>query len=226
MRRFQGVATLLGVLPMAAGVALAAFQKADAQAFNGTWTLNAEASTNPNGPQAPQGDAGRRGGGGGTSGGGATGGTGGGGGDSRTGGGGGFTGPAPGGTLGREEQARLYAMLTALEKAPQQLVLAASDKDVTITPDGGTPFHQSADGKKEDVPTGNKAFGNLEIKTRWDGGALKREIKTIDGLTVIETYKVTGPDQLTVSLELKSQVERLADWRTKQPIQRVYERTK
>jgi hypothetical protein len=210
-----------------AGAQLNAFQKADPSAFSGTWKLNAEASTNPNGPAQPQG-GGRgtsRGGGGGA----ITGGGGGGGGEE---GGGARTaqvtagsGPGAGGSLGREEQARFYAMLGAMEKAPQQLALAATDKDVTITPDNAVPFHQATDGKKVDLPTGSKAFGSIAVKTKWDGPELKREMKTVDGLTVIETYTMTGPDRLTVSLELKSQVERLADWR-KQPIERVYDRVK
>lgn len=215
--RIGGALLAGGVLVALA--ALDARQKPDLAAFNGTWKLNAEASKNPDGPAQPQGA--KAGGGGGersgtasVSGGGSAGET-------------GFksaTGPAPGGALGAAEQQRFYTMLKVLEHAPQQLGVAVTDKDVTLTPDNNQPFHHTTDGKKEELPTGNKAFGNLEVRTKWEGAALQRSIKTIDGLTVIETYKL-GPDakQLHVSLELKSQVERLPDWR-KQPIERVYDR--
>src|SRR5262249_17135610 len=134
------------------------------------------------------------------------------------------SGPAPGGTLGAAEQNRLYTMLKVLEHAPEQLGVAVTDKDVPLTPDNNEPFHQLTHGQKEKLAPGNKAFGNLEVRTKWEGPALQRSIKTIDGLTVIETYTLS-PDakQLHVSLELKSQVERLPDWR-KQPIARVYDR--
>jgi hypothetical protein len=208
---------------------LAAFQKADPAVFNGTWTLDVAASTNPSGPApAPRtgGGGGSRSGGGG-GGGSAVGGGGGGdtgGGQSAGGGGGGPTGPPPGGSLGADERARFYAMLKVLEHAPAALVIAATDKDVTLTADGSKPVHHQTNGKTEKLPTGSEKFGNLEIKTKWDGAALKREIKTIDGLTVSEIYTVAaGGNQLTVSLELKSQVERLADAQ-RQPIKRIYNR--
>jgi hypothetical protein len=202
-----------------AGSGLQARQKPDLKAFSGTWKLNAAASTNPNGPAQPQGAPGK--GGGGTSSGTAS--VSGGGGADNT----GFKsakGPEPGGSLGAQERARFYTMLKVLEQAPQQLGLAATDKDVTLTLDSNKPFHHMTDGKKEDLPTGNKAFGDLEVRTKWEGPALKRTIKTIDGLTVIETYALS-PDasQLHVSLELKSQVERLPDAQ-KQPIERIYDR--
>ena len=206
-----------------AGAQAGAFQKANPAAFNGTWKLNATASTNPDGPpaQARGGGGGARSGGGGGGGGGVSGGGGGGGGDE---GGGTPNGGPAGGSLGNQERTRFYAMLKVLEHAPQSLALAATDKDVTLTPDANKPMHEMTDGKKVDVPTGNNAFGSLEIKTKWDGASLKREVKTIDGLTVIETYAVS-PDgkQLVVSLDLKSQVERLPDAQ-RVPIKRVYDK--
>lgn len=209
----------IGSLCLAAGlctaVTVSAFQKADPAAFSGAWKLNEAASTNADGPPAaPRGGGGARSGGGG------------GGGGSSVGGEAGFSangGPA-GGALGNEEKARFYAMLKVLEHAPRSLVLAATDKDVTLTPDGTKPLHEMTDGKKMNLPTGNKVFGDLEIKTKWDAASLKREIKTIDGLTVIESYTLS-PDgkQLLVSLELKSQVERLPDAQ-KVSIKRVYDK--
>jgi hypothetical protein len=215
---------------MMAAVAIAAYQKADPAAFSGTWTLDVAASINPNGPTAPA-SAPRPGGAGGgarSGGGGGGGGSdagGGGGGQSDGGGGGGPTGGGSGGgALGAGERARFYAMLKVLEHAPASLVIGATLKDVTLTADGSKPFHHMTDGKTEKMPTGNEKFGNLEIRTKWDGAALKREVKTIDGLTVAETYTLAADGkQLTVSLELKSQVERLADAQ-RQPIKRVYHR--
>jgi hypothetical protein len=226
---------ILGAL-LACGVFSGAWtgtsQKADPQAFTGSWRLNTAGSTNPNGPPPPARGSGSNNRGGSAAGGASTGASGAGGsGDpgtagSEAGGGGGTRsgGGAAGGSLGSEERARFYAMLKVLEQAPSMLAIAATDKDVTLTLDGSKPFHHVTDGKKEDLPTGNKSFGSLEVKTKWDGSSLKREIKTVDGLTVIETY-VPSPDgkQLTVALDLKSQVERLPDAQ-RQPIKRTYDR--
>lgn len=236
MQRISGPGAVVICLALAGflfmGTAsLAAFQKADPIAFSGTWTLDVPASTNPSGPtasapaQRPRGSSA-----GGASGGASGGSSGGGGGDtgggqSAGGGGGGVSGGGSGGgSLGVAEKARFYAMLTVLEHAPTSLVIAATATDVTLTADGSKPVHHMANGKTEKLPTGNEKFGSLEIKTRWDGPALKREIKTIDGLTVAETYTL-APDgkQLYVTLDLKSQVERLADAR-RQPIKRIYNR--
>jgi len=49
-------------------------------------------------------------------------------------------------------------------------------------------------------------------------------LKTIDGLTLAETYTLSGDGkQLLVNVDIKSQVERLAD-NVRQPIKRVYNR--
>jgi hypothetical protein len=193
----------------AVSVAASADQKATPTAFAGTWALDKAASVNPSGPQ---GAAGRARSSGGNAQSGAD--------DSmgiRTG--------EVGGALGPQEKQRFYAMLRVLEQAPESLMIAATDKEVTLTFDGGKAFHHMTDGKKQDLPTGNKSYGDLEVKTKWDGANLKREIKTIDGLTVIETYTPSADGkQLIVTLDLKSQVERLADAQ-KVPIKRVYNRT-
>ena len=80
------------------------------------------------------------------------------------------------------------------------------------------------DGKKMNLPTGNKSFGDFESRPSGTPRRSSARFKTIDGLTVIETYTTSGDGkQLLVSLELKSQVERLADAQ-KQPIKRVYDK--
>jgi len=229
MTRFPLLTTSLafGITTILATGVSASDQKADPALISATWKLDNAASTNPNGPNAASGPAPRSGGGGGGFSGGGGGGGGSDAGGQSAGGGGnrGTGGGAGGGTLGNEERARFYAMLKILEHAPAQLVIAATDKDVTITADDAKPFHHMTDGKKEDLPTGNKSFGNLEIKTKWEGASLKREIKTVDGLTVIESYTPSADGkQLVVSLDLKSQVERLADAQ-RVPIKRVYVRS-
>lgn len=208
------------VLPLACAVLLLLgrvsayhYQKIDPQAFSGTWKLDAAASANPNGPEkpgpvrAPRPTGGARGGSGAA--------------------GGGIGEGASGGSdasLGPGEQQRFYAMMKILTQAPATLAVAATSTDVTLTPDAYKPFHHLTNGKAEKLPIGDKNFGDLEIKTKWDGAALKREVKTIDGLTVSETYTLAGDGkQLLVSIELKSQVERLAD-AMRQPIKRVYNR--
>jgi len=207
-----------GVLPLACAMLLlpgrvSAYQKVDAQAFNGTWKLDVAASSNPNGAdhpgpmRAPRPTEGAKGGSGMQAGGGVEG--------------------AKGGSdaaLSPGEQQRFYAMMKILTQAPATLAVATTSTDVTLTPDASKPFHHLTNGKTEKLPIGDKNFGDLEIKTKWDGAGLKREIKTIDGLTVAETYTLAGEGkQLLVTIELKSQIERLAD-NLKQPIKRVYNR--
>jgi hypothetical protein len=191
---------------------VSAYQKADPQAFNGTWKLDAAASTNPNGPQnpgavrAPRPTGGARGG---------SGAAGGGGGEGASGG--------SDAALGGGERQRFYAMMKILTHAPATLGIAATPTEVTLSPDQSKPFHHMTNGKTEKLPV-DKNFGDLEIKTKWDGAALKREVKTIDGLTVAETYTLSGDGkQLLVSIDLKSQVERLSD-DVREPIKRVYTR--
>jgi hypothetical protein len=214
MRRISmtGVA-LLTCAALLSLVRVSAYQKADPQAFNGTWKLDAGASSNPNGPanpgpvRAPRPTGGAKGGSG-----------------MQAGGGGGEG--ASGGSdaaLGGAEQKRFYAMMKLLTHAPSTLAIAGTTTDVTLTQDASKPFHHMTNGKTEKLPIGEN-LGDLEIKTKWDGAALKREIKTIDGLTVAETYTLAGDGkQLLVAIELKSQIERLAD-DVKQPIKRVYTR--
>ena len=74
----------------------------------------------------------------------------------------------------------------------------------------GEPFDLALE-LQRDGQLGSQAFGALEIKTRWDGPALKREIKMVDGLTVIETYKLTGPDHDEPSQNLTRQNPNLAE---------------
>lgn len=193
-----GPAVFLAILTVLASTGTRA--ALDPASFNGTWKLDEAASTNPSGPGGLEQGPPRL-----------------------------SKGAAPGsqaggGTLQPMERARFYKMLQGLEIAPKTLVLAVTDKDVTITADGGKPFAYKTDGKVETMPTGNAQLGDLEIKTHWDGAALKREVKTIDGLTVIESYTVSADGkQLTVAVDLKSQVEHLPDSQRK-PIKRLYNR--
>jgi len=139
------VLALVG-LPLSATRVVA--KQKDTPNITGTWKLNVEASTNPNGPAATAAPAGRpRGGGGDAGGGGAAGaGGGGGGGDTGGGGGGGGGGDAGGGgggggggkaatadsNMSKEENQRLQVTLAGFRQAPLMMGLQSTPGNVLI----------------------------------------------------------------------------------------------
>ncbi len=231
LTRFGGrwlVIVALLVLPLT-GARLAARQKA-VPAISGTWKLNVEASTNPNGPQpkpppdnGPGGRAGA-GGGGGDAGGGSGGGGGGGGGRDDGGGGGGASVGNAGGSLGREELQRFNAMKAMFMHAPEMMGIQATASEVKLglgDPTKGKPvmYAHATDNKKEEVATPS---GPAEIKVKWDGNKLKREIETPDSLHVVEEYSLSKDGkQLLVTVKADSQMVRHVQ---DGDIKRVYDR--
>jgi hypothetical protein len=213
------VVAALVALP-AASMRVVAEQK-EVPGMTGTWKLNAEASTNPNGPPAPQGAARRGGGGGGGAAGGGGGDTGGGGGGGDTGGGGGGGGDTGGGggggnraaatagaTMDPVENQRLQATLAGFRQAPPMLGIQATPGNVLIAfdtdPSKGKFWKHTTDDKKATVPT---PWGPMDAKVKWDGQTLHREMvmNNAGGFKVVEEYKLS-PDgkQLIVTLKTTS----------------------
>ena len=178
--------------------------------ITGTWKLNVEASTNPNGPAATgTAAAGRsRGGGGGDSGGGggAAGGGGGGGGDE--GGGGGMRAAPAGAVIDPVENQRLQMTLAGFRQAPPMLGVQSTPGNVLIAfdpdPTKGKAWKHTTDDKKATVPT---PWGQMEAKVKWNGDTLHREMvmHNAGDFKVVEEYKLS-PDgkQLIVTLKTTS----------------------
>ena len=212
------VLALVG-LPLSATRVVA--KQKDTPNISGTWKLNVEASTNPNGPAAaaaagrPRGAGGGDVGGGGAAGagggggGGDTGGGGGGGGGGDTGGGGGGGGGGMAATAGSnmspQENQRLQTTLAGFRQAPPMMGLQATPGNVLIAfdpdPSKGKVWKHTTDDKKANVPT---PWGPMEAKVKWDGQTLHREMvmHNAGDLKVVEEYKLS-PDgkQLTVTLK-------------------------
>jgi len=180
-------------------------QAADpAAALSGGWKLNMEESINPNGPDG----AGARG--------------------SRGGGrGGNFAspgqGPAPGGDLGPEELQRFNAHLKMFRTAPPLLGIQATAKDVILAydpdPAKGQMFKYMTDNKKSVMTT---PAGPVDIKVKWNGKVLRREMETKESLKVVEDYTVSADGkQLVVTVETSNIMVRMP----KVEIKRVYDRT-
>jgi hypothetical protein len=181
----------------------------DPSAMAGTWKLNVEASTNPNGPPAGRG---RSGGGRGR--------------DSFGNSNGNFAGGASGAsadatTLSAEEQQRLDITKKLLWTAPEVLGITAAADEVQLAynPPKGQPFKHSTNNKAAEFPT---PIGPIDIKAKWDKAKLHREIETKDAVKVSEDYELS-PDgkQLFVTLKTESRVVRNVQTA---PIRRVYDR--
>ena len=179
----------------------------DPAAMSGKWKLNAEASTNPNGPATGR----ARGGGGGR--------------DSGGGSGGGYASGASGSTTDRttlsaEEQQRLDLTKKMLWTAPAMLTIDATATDVQIAFENAQPFKQTTNNKAAEIK--ETPVGSLQIKAKWDKGKLHREIETRDAVKVTEDYELS-PDgkQLFVNIKTESRVVRNVQTA---PIRRVYDR--
>jgi hypothetical protein len=197
-------------LPLSATRVVA--KQKDTPNISGTWKLNVEASTNPNGPAAAAASTGRtRGGGGGGDtggggGGGAAGGGGGGGGDE--GGGGGMRAAPAGAVIDPVENQRLQTTLAGFRQAPPMLGMQSTPGNVLIAfdpdPTKGKAWKHTTDDKKATVPT---PWGQMEAKVKWNGDTLHREMvmHNAGDFKVVEEYKLS-PDgkQLIVTLKTTS----------------------
>lgn len=173
-----------------------------AAALSGGWKLNMEASVNPNGPDGP--GAGRVGGRGGSQ----------------------FSspnGPPPGGDLGKEELQRFNTHLAMFRKAPPLLGIQATAKEVMLAydpdPAKGLIYKYTTDNKKSVM---NTPAGPLDIKVKWNGKVLRREVESKESLKVVEDYSVSADGkQLTVTVDVSNVMVRMP----KSEIKRVYDRT-
>lgn len=174
-----------------------AAQAADpAGALSGGWKLNVEASLNPNGPDG----AGGR--------------------DARGGGRGGNI--VGGGDLGREEMQRFNAHLAMFRAAPPLLGIQATAKDVLLAydpdPAKGLIYKYTTDNKKSVMTT---PAGPVDVKVKWNGKVLRREMETKESLKVVEDYTVSADGkQLVVTVETTNIMVRMP----KVEIKRVYDR--
>ena len=177
-----------------------------AAALSGGWKLNMEASTNPNGPdgEGARGGRGGRGGGGGSD-------------TPRP-----MTGPPPGGDLGREELQRFNTHLALFRKAPPLLGIQATAKDVMLAydpdPAKGLIYKYMTDNKKTVMDT---PAGPVDVKVKWNGKVLRREIETKESLKVVEDYTPSADGkQLVVTVTTTNIMVRM----DKVEIKRVYDR--
>ncbi len=173
-----------------------------AAALSGGWKLNMEASTNPNGPDGPGAKTNSKAGGQFSN---------------------GKDGPPPGGDLGKEELQRFNTELAMFRKAPPLLGIQATAKDVMLAydpdPAKGMMFKYNTDNKKSVMTT---PAGPLDVKVKWNGKTLHREIESKESLKVVEEYTPSADGkQLIVTVDISNIMVRMA----KTEIKRVYDRT-
>jgi hypothetical protein len=176
-------------------------QAADpAAALSGGWKLNMEASINPNGPDGPGAKVTAKPGGQFSS----------------------PSGPPPGGDLGKEELQRFTTHLAMFRKAPELLGIQATAKDVMLVydpdPAKGLTYKYTTDNKKSVMTT---PAGPVDIKVKWNGKTLQREVETKESLKVVEQYTPSADGkQLVVTVETSNIMVRMP----KVEIKRVYDR--
>lgn len=177
-------------------------QNADpAAALSGGWKLNMEASINPNGPDGPGARGSGRAGGQFSS---------------------GMSGPPPGGDLGKEELQRFNTHLAMFRKAPPLLGIQATAKDVLLIydpdPAKGLTYKYTTDNKKSVMQT---PAGPVDVKVKWNGKVLRREIESKESLKVVEDYALSADGkQLVVTVDTSNIMVRLP----KTEIKRVYDK--
>ena len=165
-----------------------------AAALSGGWKLNVEASVNPNGPEGAGPASGR--GGRGT--------------------------VVGGGDLGKEELQRFNTHMAMFRKAPPLLGIQATAKDVMLAydpdPAKGLMYKYSTDGKKSVM---NTPAGPIDIKVKWNGKVLRREVETKESLKIVEDYTTSADGkQLIVTVDVSNIMVRM----DKVEIKRVYDR--
>jgi hypothetical protein len=181
MRGFVAGALVAGLALLGAAIVheTAAARQGDVPAMSGVWKLNAEASTNPNGPAPRQAARGQRGGG---------------------------DGEDVGGNLGKEEMARFTNMKKMFFSAPPMMGIQATATDfkMLLDPEKKLGYAHKTDNKKQTVAT---PAGPADFKVRWDGQKLRREVDTPDTLHVIEEYSLSSDGkQLIVTVKADSRM--------------------
>ena len=172
-----------------------------AAAFTGGWKLNMEQSTNPNGPDGPGAKTNTKAGGQFSN---------------------GQQGPPPGGDLGKEELQRFMSHVAMFRKAPPLLGIQATAKDVMLVydpdPAKGLSYKYTTDNKKSVMTT---PAGPVDVKVKWNGKNLHREIESKESLKVVEDYTLSADGkQLIVTVDTSSIMVKLP----KTEIKRVYDK--
>jgi hypothetical protein len=172
-----------------------------AAALTGGWKLNMEQSTNPNGPDGPGAKTNTKAGGQFSN---------------------GQQGPPPGGDLGKEELQRFMSHVAMFRKAPPLLGIQATAKDVMLVydpdPAKGLSYKYTTDNKKSVMTT---SAGPVDVKVKWNGKNLHREIETKESLKVVEEYALSADGkQLIVTVDTSSIMVKLP----KTEIKRVYDK--
>ena len=170
-------------------------------AFTGGWKLNMEQSINPNGPDGPGAKPNAKAGGQFSN---------------------GQQGPPPGGDLGKEELQRFMSHVAMFRKAPPLLGIQATAKDVMLIydpdPAKGLSYKYTTDNKKSSMTT---PAGPLDVKVKWNGKSLRREVESKESLKVVEDYTLSADGkQLIVTVETSSIMVKLP----KAEIKRVYDK--
>ncbi len=200
--RLKRVFTTLALSLLAHHTSVFAQAVDPAAMLSGGWKLNMDASVNPNGPDSA---GARRSGGRGDN----------------------FAapgrGPLPGGDLGLEELQRFNAHLKMFQKAPPLLGIQATAKEVLLAydpdPAKGLTYKYTTDNRKSVMTT---PAGPVDIKVKWNGKVLRREMETKESLKVVEDYTVSADGkQLVVTVETSNIMVRMP----KVEIKRVYDRT-
>ena len=178
-RVMAGAAGAVLALMCAAIAPLAAARQGEVPALSGVWKLNAEASTNPNGPPPRPAARGQRGGG---------------------------DGEDAGGNLGKEEMARFSNMKKMFFTAPPMMGIQATATDfkMLLDPEKKLGYAHKTDNQKQTVAT---PAGPADFRVRWDGTKLRREVDTPDTLHVVEEYSLS-PDgkQLIITVKADSRM--------------------
>ena len=172
-----------------------------AAALTGGWKLNMEQSINPHGPEGPGAKTNAKAGGQFSS----------------------PNGPPPGGDLGKEELQRFNTHLAMFRKAPPMLGIQATAKDVMLIhdpdPSKGLSYKYTTDNKKSVMTT---SAGPVDVKVKWNGKTLRREMETKESMKVVEEYAVSADGkQLTVTVDISAVMVKVS----KAEIKRVYDRT-
>jgi hypothetical protein len=101
----------------------------------------------------------------------------------------------------REEMERQRAVIEAVMRPPQRLILVKSETGLVLTDEEGVSVRIPLDGKKE---TGALNGVPFETTAKWDEGRLRLERKFKGGLKLVEQYSLPADSrQMTVTSKVE-----------------------
>jgi hypothetical protein len=87
-----------------------------------------------------------------------------------------------------------------LLEAPSRLTITQTDNSVTLTESDGRVQPLTTDNQPQRLQLGTQT---VDVKSRWDGGRLIKEMSLGDGMTLTDMYTATAePRQLHVTVKL------------------------